>query len=261
MVFEFDEDTEVRKDGPGRFAARVSDRWSIGPVPNGGYVMALALRAVERSVTPPHPLSVTGHFMRPTAPGDVEIQVEVVKAGRRFTTSEARVRSGNRECLRMLVTSGELLGPPQLLRVDATPPLLGPDEMPAVDVPRDALPEIARRFEQRPDPDTSGWLRGDRGGSARVRGWMRFVDGLLPDARSLVLFADAMAPPVFHWVEPTWVPTLELTVHIRALPRSAWLWCDFRTRLAQNGLLEEDGEIWDETKTLVAMSRQLAVLP
>ncbi len=260
-MFAFDEDTQVRLEGPGRFAARLSDRWSIGPVPNGGYVMALALSAVEQSVTQPHALTATGHFLRPPVPGDVQVEVDVVKVGRRFTTSEARVRSGERECLRMLVTSGKLESPPQVLRVDAAPPPMGPDEMPEVSAPREALPEIARRFEQRPDPSTVGWLLGERGGEARVRGWMRFADGRLPDARALVLFADAMAPPVFHWVAPSWVPTLELTVHVRAVPRSAWLWCDFRTRVAQNGLLEEDGEIWDETKTLVAMSRQLAALP
>ena len=42
------------------------------------------------------------------------------------------------------------------------------------------------------------------------------------------------------------VPTLELTVHLRArLPlESDWVLGRFATRTARDGLLEEDGELW-----------------
>jgi Acyl-CoA thioesterase C-terminal domain len=58
-----------------------------------------------------------------------------------------------------------------------------------------------------------------------------------------------------------WTPTVELTAHVRARPAAGWLRCVFTTRFVTGGFLEEDGEVWDETSTLVAQSRQLALIP
>ena len=55
--------------------------------------------------------------------------------------------------------------------------------------------------------------------------------------------------------------TLELSVHVRAHPAPGWLACRATTRYVINGYHEEDFEIWDSTGTLVAQSRQLALLP
>jgi hypothetical protein len=60
---------------------------------------------------------------------------------------------------------------------------------------------------------------------------------------------------------PGWVPTVELTVHVRAVPTPGPLRCVFRTRFVHGGMFEEDGEVWDSSGTLVALSRQLALLP
>ncbi len=104
-------------------------------------------------------------------------------------------------------------------------------------------------------------MSGKKTGNAELRGAIRFADGRPFDARSLALFADAFPPPVFDVIDVAWVPTLELTVHFRAHPSGRWLHSVFRTRFAFGGLLEEDGEIWDESGSLVAMSRQLAAMP
>lgn len=49
-----------------------------------------------------------------------------------------------------------------------------------------------------------------------------------------------------------------LTVSIRNLPASRWLNCALRTRFVTCGLLEADGEVWDEAGRLIAISRQIA---
>jgi hypothetical protein len=58
-----------------------------------------------------------------------------------------------------------------------------------------------------------------------------------------------------------WVPTIEFTVHVRAIPAPGPIACQFTSRLVQGGYWEEDGEMWDSNGVCVAMSRQLALAP
>jgi acyl-CoA thioesterase len=158
-----------------------------------------------------------------------------------------------------------LAAEPDDLYVAATPPDLPPPE----DCPR-ALPNpdgplpppLLAHFEERIHPDDVGPIRGRPAGVARVRGWFRLHDDEPIDAFALLLVADAFPPAVFNADLPlAWTPTLEMTTHVRSVPEPGWLRCQFTTRLVSGGLLEEDGEVWDETGRLVAMSRQLALVP
>jgi hypothetical protein len=94
-----------------------------------------------------------------------------------------------------------------------------------------------------------------------MKGWFAFADGRPSDPLALMLAVDAFPPAVFHLdLPPGWVPTLEMTVHVRDVPAPGPLRGIFRTRYVSNGLFEEDGEVWDSAGRLVAMSRQLALI-
>ena len=96
---------------------------------------------------------------------------------------------------------------------------------------------------------------------ARVSGWIRFTDGRSPDAAALALFADAFPPSVFaKYGFIGWVPTLELTIHVRRRPVDGWVSAVFETDDLQNGLFVESGSLWDAEGELVARSRQVAML-
>lgn len=260
MKYEFDQDTEVSGVEPGQYRACLTDRWDIGSVPNGGYVMALVLSAVGESLPGPDPLSATMHYLRPAPHGPVSIAVDVAKKGRTVSTATARLQGGGRECARLLATYGDLEGLSGPKHVEASPPDLS--ELAAKSRPAgvEGLPAIAQRFEAEYVESTMAWMRGERA-PAEIRGRVRFADGRPPSVHALALFADAMPPPAFNAIDPGWVPTLELTVHFRGRPAPGWLHFRFTTRFIQGGLLEEDGELWDEQGELVAQSRQLATMP
>ena len=99
--------------------------------------------------------------------------------------------------------------------------------------------------------------RGEPDGSGCFNGWLSLVDGSDPGVLGLLLFADGMAPPVFTvYGALQWVPTLELSVQLRAHPAPGPVQVRFRSRYMSHGIVEEDGELWDSTGQLVALSRQ-----
>jgi acyl-coenzyme A thioesterase PaaI-like protein len=263
MGFEFDDDTTVRPLGAGAYAADISPRWNVGDKPNGGYLLALALRAMTAELPHPHPFTATAHYLRTAEPGGVNVDVEVVRTGRSLATGEARLYQGDAEVLRVLSTFGDLNA------LDGPTHIIGaPPDLPDVDeclrgrarMPSGAEVPIAERFDVAADPATLGWARGRPTGNATLGAWVRFADGRDPDPLALTLIVDALPPPVFDLGAIGWVPTIELTVHVRAVPAPGWLKMWATTRFLQGGYLEEDVEVWDTEDRLVAHSRQLARL-
>jgi hypothetical protein len=198
--------------------------------------------------------------------------VTVVRAGRRFATATARlvldIDGREREILRAIATLCDLsvdrTGSPDVdldIMLDRMPDVAPFDRCVGSRDHAD-VPALHSRLDTRFDPRDAGFRTGERSGEARMRGWFAFADDRPVDSRALLLACDAMPPAVFHLDLPTgWVPTVELTFHLRARPAPGPVACSFRTRFVQDGLLEEDGEMWDSSGRLVGMSRQLALAP
>lgn len=268
-AYAFDEDRRLTRVEPGRYRGEMSARWDVGTIPNGGFVLAVGLGAVQEEAPGLSPLTVTGHYLRPFQHGALEVTVERIKTGKSLSSFEARMIQDGREHLRLLATFGTLdrPGAPQWTDLRA-PEISSAGEVHIADSAFPP-PPVATNFEVVIDAETGGWLRGDApplrpDGAPRIAelsGRMRFADGRPPDLASLSLFADALPPPALIVARAPWVPTVELTVHHRAVPVPGWLRFVFRTHLVQGGYLEEDGELFDEAGTLVAMSRQLALSP
>jgi acyl-CoA thioesterase len=141
-----------------------------------------------------------------------------------------------------------------------TPPALPPPDECLDPMSGTGLPgvTIADRVESR-FAEIPGWLRGEPANEPRMEFWMRLADGREPDVMALALLVDAAPPVVLDFGEGG-STTLELTVHLRARPAPGWLACRVSTQHLRGGLHEEDFEIWDSAGTLVAQSRQLALL-
>jgi acyl-CoA thioesterase len=117
---------------------------------------------------------------------------------------------------------------------------------------------ILQRLDVRLHPDDA--VPG-AAGRAELRGWIRFTDGRAPDALACLLMADAFPPAVFGLLGMVgWVPTIELTVHLRRRPVPGWLLGRFWSHDLSDGRVVEDGALWDASGQLVVQSRQLALV-
>ena len=260
MSTEFAAATAVHRRADGRYDGRIAEGWDIGGNANGGYVIALAARAMADAVGRP-PLSITAHYLSPGRPGPVEVDVDVIRAGRRMATVAGRVRSGDNEVLALLGTFAEQEpGGPSV--ITGAPPVLPPhDECVSAAPPVDS--GFHHRIVSSMRPVDAGFRKGRPSGTAEVEGWFELPDADRVDVFALLMASDAFAPVVFNRAEYPlgWSPTLELTVHVRGVPAPGPLRCRFSSRFIADGMFDESGELWDSAGTLVAHSRQLALVP
>jgi len=255
--------TAVQPAAAGQWLASIHLGWDIAGNANGGYLLAVATRALAAATGRPDPVTVTGHYLSPGQPGSVRITTQILKQGKRFATGTATMFSGARPLLAVLGTLGDLSQAQGPELVEGAPPELPPPGQcvrlqPAGTFP----PPFIGRVDLRLHPDDAAFAAGRQSGRPLMRGWFRLPAAEHIDSLALLCAVDAFPPTAFNARLPVaWTPTVELTAHIRASPAPGWLRCRFSTRFVTAGFLEEDGEVWDSTGRLVGQSRQLALVP
>ncbi|MEO6652579.1 MAG: thioesterase family protein [Ilumatobacteraceae bacterium] len=259
--------------GDGTWTTELSTAWNIGESANGGYAMSAVLRALSEVSGFPDPISVTTHFLRTVQGGGTgSIDTELIRRGRSVAVARGRLRQA--DAVRLLVTAamGDLddgldhdadddgldddadddsisASPPDLERPEACVARSGSAQ--GVELP------IASRVEVRIPPARMVPGHSDE---AVTEGWIRFADSSPPSALALPLFADAFPPSLFSkFGQVGWVPTIELTVHVRRRPADGWIQARFECDDLIGGRMIESGTLWDSAGRVVARSRQLGL--
>ena len=258
----FDEETALEPAGDGVWRGAVADGWATPRGPLGGYVMAIVLRAMQLAVDDPArtPRSVTMHFLRVPEVGPVEVDATVERAGRSLSTVSARLtQAGNLLGLAIGAYSKPWAGP----ALDGAPmPAVEPPQgrEPVADLGRGEPPAFTQRLSMQHRFGEPPFTNAERG---EVGGWLGLREERPLDALSIAVLADAWFPaawPRLRALAPA--PTIDLTIHFRTglpLPDSLLLG-RFESQVVRDGFFEEDGELWSPDGTLVAQSRQLALL-
>ena len=194
MTYEFEQDTAVERTGEGEYRAEISANWNIMTVPNGGYLMAVAARALREHLDHPDPFSITGHFLKPISPGPVKIQVETMKVGKGVSFGQAKIVQDDQERLRVTAAYGDLNKRDGLNHMTHKMPIIPPeDECVRAKIPLDFFKHVKASLT----PESARWMSGEYDETCELAGWTSFLDGCEPDALSLILFADGFPPPVF----------------------------------------------------------------
>jgi len=261
----FNADTAVEALGGGSFAATMSERWWVGKGPNGGYVAAVILRAMQaRASAERAPRSLTVHYQRAPLAGPVEIGVEVEREGGRATFLSARLTQEGKVQATAQAVLSENWSEREHFAEAPMPDAGEPGELDAIDPEtRASRPNMLQNYRLRPALGEHAFS----GGAPYTGAWIRTREPRLLDAPLAAAFLDTWFPAPFVRLErPVGAPTIDYTVHFRsplpptgAGPEDAYL-VSFKSNLARHGFFEEDGELWSADGTLLAQSRQLALL-
>lgn len=247
-----------------RFGAEIPEGWDVLGNTHGGFLLALAGRAMAEATGRPDPMTITAHYLSPGRPGPVTIDVETIKVGKRFSTARANVfNAEGRAHITALATYGDLSeGGDFPTWIDGDTPDVAERSACVHMGETDTAPAFMRNLDLLIDARDLGFAFGQRTGLPRYRGWFRVGEGLPTTTTALLVCIDVFPPTIFNLDLPMgWAPTVELTGHVRAIPAGEWIQCEVRTRFISTGFMEVDGLYWDEEGTLVAQSRQLALLP
>jgi acyl-coenzyme A thioesterase PaaI-like protein len=255
----------VEPRGPGRYAAAISDDYTVAGHPNGGYLQCLlsnaALAAASDEGSPHvHATAVTTNYATAPNVGPVELRTSVRRVGRSASFVHVELVQDGTVTSESLVALGTLAENPSVRYLHAAPPHLAPVESCIV---RTVVEEIKlmRVADFRLDPSSAAWLDGVASDLAEVKGWLRLNDGAGTwDPWTLLFASDGLPPATFPLGSSGWVPTLQLTSYVHQMPVGEWLrarqWCVVIT----DNVVEERCELFDERSQLVATSSQLAMV-
>lgn len=255
--------TELVPSGD-RFEVQLSADWTIAGRPNGGYLLALLARAAVTVGSHPHVLAASAHYLQAPQPGPAVVTAEVLRAGRSAGQLRAGLNQDGRACVEALITTGTLpdrdhTGPywdaglhrPEIAPWDACPRVPGttPTGHPA---------PLMDQLDLRLDPAVLGFAQGRPSGRGELHGWLALGPDEPFDPISLLLAGDVFPPASFE-IQPTgWVPTLEFTGYVRALPVPGPVQVQVRAHVVEAQRVDEAAFIWDGSGRLVAQATQLA---
>jgi len=254
--------TTVSVTTPGTYDATIDGSWNLRPLPQGGIVSAVALRAMSEHLDDPRQHLRTMHttFVAQVAHGPVRIDVDLLRRGRSMSHLRAEVRNPG-EQRGHLTTAVFGAARDGFTFVDLEPPRVPPpgacrsfrDPPPEGIEPFPPMPFWEMRVEGRSAAGHAPWedYEPDR---AELVTWYRFddppfgADGTI-DPLALVVLVDTMPGAVGEKSgrtgRPWFAPSVDLTVHLLEDCRSPWLLAHNRARHAGEGYASADMALWD----------------
>lgn len=252
--------------GEGRFGVELPEEFSIGGgKPNGGFMLACLGRAAvaaaaDAGAAHPHPISTGASYQWSPDLGPAEIETEVLRVGRTASQVTARLVQADKLAVTARFTLGALHEGSSPFWGSVTPPEMAPiDE--CLGMTRADRPANGTQLLFDPDHALTFGPDGPTGtGEGELRAWFRLDDDRAVTPVELLFVSDAMPPATFTVVQTGWVPTLDLTTYVRAVPAPGPLRIRFRTTVIQDGFADEVCEVWDSEDRLVVQATQICAL-
>jgi len=234
--------------------------WRQGRGAFGGLTIAALIRAIEQRAGEGRAIrTVTAELPGATTPGEAQIRVDVLRAGKTTTTARAVLEQAGE----VKTHAVAILTAPQATDgtrwCELAPPAAPPwDTIQPVPMEVGTWPEFAAHFEYR----LVGGIPG-AGAAAHTVGWVRARDpGPARDAAYIAAMMDAWWPATLVRMRPppqriaTIAYTLEIVGGVDGLPPDKPLLYRGDVPVCEPGYFLETRELWGDTGRLVARNHQ-----
>jgi acyl-CoA thioesterase len=240
--------------------AVLPDEWVALQGVHGGFVAALAVRAIDAALDDPTRTlrAATFGFLRGLRPGPVRFHVDEIRLGRALATYHVTVTQddGPASILARCHLSPAWEG---ISFSDLQPPALNPP----ADAVRLQIPGRVGHVHHLPTllhPDTTMFAGRPQ---ARWLAWTRPCEPDVVDLPWLTMLGDYFPPAVcVRNTQPSRAVTIEYAIQIHTSERvtplapDSYLTCQMHATHAVEGFAVEDGTIWTPDGTLLASVRQ-----
>ena len=262
---QFENSIDIDRSDENLFSMTPSKDYFVGNTPHGGYLTAVMQKAISLSMPHPHLINSNTLYLDRTEPREISIKVEKIRESRGSSVGQVSLIQDDKLRCMMTGICSDFHYMNGVNDLETLPPKIFNEE-------RDSF--ISLNFDNKEEDITPSfikqtlceiaikhawWLKNeaDLGDEARCSGFISMGDEI-PDQFVLSFYSDFFPPVVMNKYGPLgWVPTLSLTTNIRQLPTTSELFMDVKAKDLNKGFFEQDCQIWDLNKNLVATSRQL----
>lgn len=248
--------------GNGHYRAVLSPEWEVwGPV--GGYVAAIALRAIGAETPLRRPASITCQFLAVAAFDEVEVAVTTLRQGKRSHALHARMTQKGQPILAAsgwVVDEGMRGLEHEHAEMPAVPP---PAQVPSYAERASNYAEWYRVWHNSIDGKPTVWSDAPEAGPPVWHTWMRLrqtpaLDDPFLDAARTLMWMDLMMWNAAHQPHMPWpishiAPNLDVSAVFHASAKDdEWLLCDSAAPVGRDGIIGCSGRVWSPSGRLIA---------
>ncbi|EDU41805.1 thioesterase family protein [Pyrenophora tritici-repentis] len=274
----WEEATAVEKLSPNTYSCTLHDDWTIGSVPNGGYVTGCILEVVKTHFMTslakqdqPHTIALHVEFLRRTQVGPATFKVEDVKLGRQTSIVHVSMEQDGRQEIIAYVTNSNMdveTGFTFDTQYKPSPPIPSVDlaKLEKNEDPTWALyPKMPfAKFRKATSKVKFHFPRNGQVARSTADEWICFSDGSNFTDSSIGFVSDMFPQMVENFRDknqgPFWYPTLLLNLDVKkALPPQGVKWLQIRVEIkkVQNGRMDLEVWVYDAYGDLVALSHHV----
>ena len=262
---QFENSINIDRSDENLFSMTPSKDYFVGNTPHGGYLTAVMQKAISLSMPHPHVINSNTLYLDRTEPREISIKVEKIRESRGSSVGQVSLIQDDKLRCMMTGICSDFNYMKGVNDLETFPPKIFNQERDSFislnfdNKEKGFTPSFIKQTQCEIAIKHAWWLKNeaDLGDEARCSGFISMGDEI-PDQFVLSFYSDFFPPVVMNKYGPLgWVPTLSLTTNIRQLPTTSELFMDVKAKDLNKGFFEQDCQIWDLNKNLVATSRQL----